>query len=251
MHEINPDNHWLHSARFGHRARIGLVAPAAGMVLDHEWARMLPEGVVAAGARARLDGGTADHLEAFIGAVPSQAAAIAAARPNVVALACALGTAFRGPARESALLDEMAVAAGCPALGMAHSAALALHALGARRIALLTPYSDEANGWLQAYLAASGFEPGAARRLPVEAAAAADLDPAEVARCAMELLALDRGSDALWLACGNVRTVEIVETLERDAGRTIVSSNIALLWASLRRCGLADRIKGVGCLWNC
>ncbi|MCC6777315.1 MAG: hypothetical protein IT537_11900 [Hyphomicrobiales bacterium] len=231
MHEINPDNHWLHSARFGHRARIGLVAPAAGMVLDHEWARMLPEGVVAPGARARLDGGTADHLEAFIGAVPSQAAAIASARPDVVALACALGTAFRGPARESALLGEMAVAAGCPALGMAHSAAQALHA--------------------QAYLAASGFEPGAARRLPVEPAAAADLDPAEVASCAMELLALDRGSDALWLACGNVRTIEIVETLERDAGRTIVSSNIALLWASLRRCGLADRIKGVGCLWNC
>ena len=157
---MNASNHWLSATRFGYRARIGVIAPAAGTVLDHEWARLLPLGVVAPGARARLDGGTVGDLEAFVGTIPQQAAMMASVKPNVVALACALGTAFRGPEREYDLLSGMAAAAGCPALGMAHSAAQALRSLGARRVALLTPYSDEANHWLQAYLTASGLEFG-------------------------------------------------------------------------------------------
>src|SRR5436305_319194 len=128
---MNAENHWLNATRFGHRARIGVIAPAAGTVLDHEWARLLPQGVVAPGARARLDSGTVDALEAFVGIIPEQVAVISSLKPNVVALACALGTAFRGPGRESDLLGDMAAAAGCPALGMAHSAAQALRSLGA------------------------------------------------------------------------------------------------------------------------
>jgi maleate isomerase len=244
------DNHWLKGARFGHRARIGVIAPAAGIVLEHEWARLLPEGVIAPAARARLDGGGRSDLEAFVRAVPHQVDVIACTKPNVVVLACALGTAFRGPAPESELLDMMAAAAGCPALGMARSAVQALRALGARRVALLSPYSEEANGWLAAYLAESGIEVGRCGRLAVGPAAAADLEPAEVAQCASDLLEIDPGADALWLACGNVRTLEIVESLESATGRVVVSSNIALLWASLRKCGLSDQIKGVGRLWR-
>jgi len=243
-------NHWLNGMRFGDRARIGVIVPASGTVLDHEWARMLPEGVLAPGARVRLDGGAADQLEAFVGAVPASAAMLSGVKPTIIALACALGTAFRGPDKEVELLQEISTAAGRPALGMARSAIEALLTLGARRVALLTPYSDSASDWLRNYLLASGFETGLSARLPVSPAAAAEMEPDEVAAAARTLLAQDSESDALWLACGNVRTLEIVEQLENTTGRAVVSSNVALLWASVRRCGLQDVVEGAGRIWS-
>lgn len=241
-------NHWLAGPHFGNRARIGVVAPAAGTVLDHEWARLLPAGVMAPGIRVPLHGGSSDHLLEFVREVPKGAATLSAVKPDVVALACALGTAFRGPAREHALLQDIGAASGRPALGMAAAAASALRTLGARRVALLTPYSDEANGWLRDYLIASGFEAGGSARLGVPPAAAGDLDPSAVGAAVRELLASDPAADAVWLACGNVRSLEIIAELERETGRIIVSSNLALLWAALRACGLADRIEGAGLL---
>ena len=60
------------------------------------------------------------------------------------------------------------------------------------------------------------------------------------------LICLRRARAAASLACGNVRSLEIIDELEVETGRIILSSNLALLWAALRACGLADRIEGAG-----
>jgi maleate isomerase len=125
----------------------------------------------------------------------------------------------------------------------------ALRVLEARRVAVLTPYDARANTWLGEYLAAAGFEPTQIGTLPVGPAAAAGLAPQEVALAARGLLKSAPGTDTLWVACGNVQTLEIVEELESQSGCAVVSSNLALLWASLRKCGILDRTVGGGRLW--
>lgn len=47
------------------------------------------------------------------------------------------------------------------------------------------------------------------------------------------------GSDAILVSCGSLRTLEIVEALERDTGKSVVSSNIAQMWTALRMLGMA------------
>ena len=162
-----PDN-----SRIGTRARIYVFAPAAGTVLDLEWARLLPDGVLASNARVPLAGGTAADLDAFVHAVKNDAPKSAPARPAAIAVACALATAFRGSAQENEFLQSLTATAGCPAVGMASSSTSALRTLGARRVAILTPYDATANAWLRDYVAAAGFQPSHVGTMPCGPAAA-------------------------------------------------------------------------------
>jgi maleate isomerase len=46
------------------------------------------------------------------------------------------------------------------------------------------------------------------------------------------------------LSCTNLRTIEIIETLEGDFGIPVVSNNQASLWAALRGTDYKKAIKG-------
>jgi maleate isomerase len=45
-----------------------------------------------------------------------------------------------------------------------------------------------------------------------------------------------------------VRSLEVIEDLERDLGKPVVTSNQAAVWHSLRQLGIKDEIAGYGAL---
>ena len=60
---------------------------------------------------------------------------------------------------------------------------------------------------------------------------------------------LDRpDAEAVFISCGALRSLEIVEDLERAIGKPVVASNQAMIWDSLRLAGIDDRIAGYGAL---
>jgi maleate cis-trans isomerase len=52
--------------------------------------------------------------------------------------------------------------------------------------------------------------------------------------------------DAVCLLATDMQTFPIIEPLEREIGLPVVTSNQALLWASLRALGLGEAIGGLG-----
>ena len=50
----------------------------------------------------------------------------------------------------------------------------------------------------------------------------------------------------MFLSCTNVRTLEVIEPLERELGRPVVTSNQAGLWHALRLVGVDAAIPGYG-----
>jgi maleate cis-trans isomerase len=54
------------------------------------------------------------------------------------------------------------------------------------------------------------------------------------------------GVDAICLLATDMQTFPIIEDLERKIGRPVVTSNQALLWASLRALGVFEPIEGLG-----
>lgn len=52
----------------------------------------------------------------------------------------------------------------------------------------------------------------------------------------------------LFLSCTGIRSIEVVELLERDLGIPVFSSNIANLWACMRTHGIKDKLEGLGSL---
>jgi maleate isomerase len=52
----------------------------------------------------------------------------------------------------------------------------------------------------------------------------------------------------LFVSCGALRTLEVVQALEQRVGKPVVASNQAMNWDCLRLAGVDDRIEGCGTL---
>jgi maleate isomerase len=224
----------------GWRGRIGVIQPAPGLMLEYEWARLLPEGVAAPFTRVPLKGGTPrDYLD-MADASPDAAATLVNAGAGVIAYACGVGSMIEGPAPENRLMQRLAAAAdGRTVLGMGQAAVAAMRHLGARQVAVLTPYSDAINQRVADYLKACDLEVTGICKLPVaDAIAAAGLQPAETIASALAALQQLPQADLLWSTCSNVRTEGVIATVEHASGRVMVSSNQALLWRCLSMLGV-------------
>ena len=53
-------------------------------------------------------------------------------------------------------------------------------------------------------------------------------------------------AEAVFISCGALRSLEIVDALENKLGKPVVCSNQAMLWDCLRRAGIADQFSGYG-----
>ncbi len=120
-----------------------------------------------------------------------------------------------------------------------------LRAVGARRIVVGTPYTDDVNNHVLAFLENAGFEILDLQGLNL----ATDdemrrVDPAFLKEFGASLDRED--ADAVFLCCGAIRTLDIVDELEREVGKPAVVSNQAMMWDCLRLAGIDDPIEGYG-----
>jgi maleate isomerase len=54
--------------------------------------------------------------------------------------------------------------------------------------------------------------------------------------------------DAILISCGALRTMEIIEDLEKATGKPVVSSNLCGAWMCLKLAGIKEPIHGYGSL---
>jgi maleate isomerase len=171
---------------------------------------------------------------------------VGTAEVDAIAYACTSGSFIGGPGYDQELLARItAEARGVPSVGTSPAMVEALRAVGIRRVSVVTPYTDEINEGLTAFLTAHGFnvlsmagqqivpnvEIGAQTPATILAFAKANLDPA---------------ADGLFLSCTNWRAMEVAEQLEREIGKPVVTSNQATLWAALRVLNVATWVDGYG-----
>ncbi len=231
--------------RPGHRGRIGVIQPAPGVLLEHEWPAHLPADVLFPVARIRMRGATAADYTAIADAAPAAAEDLVSAGADVIAYACSVGSLFAGAAAEARLLAALARAAGKPAVSIADASMQGLRRLGAERIAILTPYAAETNALVSAYARERGVEVVAELGLPVGIALIGNLSAEEIAQLAIDALRSVPAADALWIPCSAVRTLDAIPAIEAATGCPVVSGSQALLWAALRAIGL-DHVLACG-----
>ena len=142
-------------------------------------------------------------------------------------------------------IRRMSAAAGVPAITSAKAVGQALRALGAKRIALVSPYSEEVNARARRYYADKhGLD-----TVVLEGFAAKDsysigkLGP-ENARDAFARI--DRPEiDAFVVPGANFAAVGSIAAWEREFKKPVVTSTQAAVWAVGRQLG-GDRIAGFG-----
>lgn len=229
------------------RARIGLVTLAGNQTTEYEFRRMLGiEGVAFYTSRVKdsiLI--TPDTLRETQDHIAEAAALVLPGVPlDVIAFTCTSAAMVNGEDVIFAKLRE--ARPGVPCTTTITGALAAMAHLGLERIALLTPYIQEINEMMRAYIEARGVA------VPVMGSFNNGNDN-EVARitqdsvrAAAKELAAAAPVDGVFVSCGSLRIVDIAETLEADIGRPVFSSNTALAWHALRLAGSRDPIAGFG-----
>ncbi len=233
----------------GHRARIGIIALPDDLTIEHEL-RMLFDLPGVACFVNRLPCAatiTPDTLKAMEGEIAQAASLILPELSvDVMAYGCTSGSLFIGPAAVHELIHTAHPHTICTTPVEAASAAL--EALEARSIALITPYADEINQRLREHLQQNRFE------VPVMGSWNEPLDakvgrisPESIRKAVLDLARSDR-VDTVFISCTNLRALSILEELEDELGKPVISSNAALGWHCLRLSGVEERLPRYGSL---
>jgi len=234
----------------GARGRIGVIQPAPGVMLEHEWPAFLPPEVLFPVGRIRMTSASAQGYAQMAQVAPEMARDLAFAGAGVIAYACTIGSLFAGVEAERELIAALAEASGKPAISLAATCIAALRAVGASRLAIMTPYSAETNGWVADYVEAQGLAVAGFLTTPLAIADVGSMGPAEIAAFALAEMERLPEADALWIPCTAIQTMDAIAAIEAATGLPVVSGTQALLWDALRVLGIADPIQGAGRLFG-
>ena len=231
------------------RAAIGLIVLATDNTIEHEFRQIVPrvEGAAVFHTRILNDPDINEEtLRAMEGRIADCARTLRPGeRIDVVAYGCTSASMVIGPEGVAARVHEGG-RPDVPVTNPVSAATTGLAAMGATRVALLTPYIDEVNQGMRRFFIGQGLE------VPVMGSFNHENDN-EVARIdarSVEDAVLELGRhpsvDAVFISCTSLRAAERIEALEAKLGKPVTSSNHALAWHSLRLAGYAAPLQGFG-----
>jgi len=226
-------------------ARIGLLVPSSNSSVEPETYRLLPPEISLHTARLRLTHISPETIAAMVDEIESQGRLVASAGVDVIMLGAVSPGLIKGAGYDRELAARIEAATGKRAATTATAMLDALRHLGAKRIAIGAPYDASVSRIAQEFVEANGIAVVAAHDLGL-------VDNLEVGRLDVSV-AYDLGlrvdhpdADAIVFAGTNMRTMAIVERLERELGKPVVSTTAACLWSALRIIGHAQPIGGHG-----
>ena len=227
--------------------RIGLIALATDFNSEQDLRRMYPDGVEVFTNRVlNANPVNLQNLRNMAEDISRTAAGILPGLSlDAMIYGCTSGTVANGAKNIERLVQQ-----SCPGIPVTNpvSAALAAFAhLGAKRISILTPYTEAVNLEMAAYfenheievinIAGFGYE--------------SDIDmtgipPADIADAAGKVC--HDNSDLLFISCTAIRASLAIDSIERVIGKPAVASNQALVWHSLKLIGYPHALDGFGTL---
>ncbi|OBP75110.1 hypothetical protein BAE42_30730 [Mesorhizobium loti] len=229
--------------------RIGLIALSNDYTTERDFMNMRPSDDVTV-FTSRLHSDPDCSLESL----PKMGAQIADAtsllipegRLDVVAYSCTSGTAVLGFDKVRQLIQSVRPGIACTTPLTASIEAL--NAFGSKRVAVLTPYTDEVNEMIARSLEAADKEiTSFASFKIVECELMTRVPPEALLRAALAMDTHD--ADALFISCTALRAVDVVAEIERRLGKPVITAVQALYWHSLRLAGYSKPIDGFGRLF--
>jgi maleate isomerase len=226
--------------------RLGLLLLATDLTTEGDFARhAAPLGLALHATRVPFANPTTpDSLRAMAPDLGTAAGLIAPGLPlAALYYACTAASVVIGD-------DEVRrqVAAGRPGVPVVtppSAARLALRALGARSIAVVTPYTQDVTERVAGWFAGAGLRIVRAGCLGL----GDDRDMARLDPGCLPALVRDfvpAAVDAVFVSCTALPSASAVPAMERACGRPVVTSNQAALWQALRLAGMAGPLAGLG-----
>lgn len=210
--------------------RVGILVPSSNTVMEVDYYRNLPPPITVHPARMYLEETTPEGERRMLSEeLPKAAGLLRTLHPHLVVFGCTSAGAVYGPNFSAELNERIGEMIGCPVLDVLGPVSEELNRVRAKRIAVLTPYSQELNRSIQATLESLGFKvlsiAGMGITVNIELASPS---PEEIVAFARKS-ATARDKEALFLSCTNFRALEALPLLRRQFAVPIVTSNQAVI----------------------
>ena len=219
-----------------------LIVPANNTTMEPEIAALCPELHQILVARVRLPMRTlsADDMAGYGEATIDAVASFVSERPDIVVHGCTAGGFLAGPEGNARIVGELERVTGAPVVSTADAMVEALRHDGVRNTAVVTPYLASINDGLTRYLEACGIAVETLDSFLCETtdALGAVTEPQVLEKA---LATVTPQSRALFIACSQLPTLDIILPLRERLGIPVWSSIRATAWAVTRRlAALAD-----------
>jgi arylmalonate decarboxylase len=227
--------------------KLGLIFPPADRGVPEEGLALYGSTIEFVVEGLGLETMTPDGYDAVVDRIGPTAERLAAKGAEAIVLMGTSLSFYRGEAFNGILTSRLREATGLPAVTMSTAIVDALAAVGARRVVAATAYNDEVNARLRSFLQEHGFEVPAVEGLGIEAVGDIfSVTQPQLIDFSAGVFASVAGADSLLVSCGGLRTLEILEPLERRCGAPAVSSTPHALFAGAKLLGLDGRAAGFG-----
>ena len=225
--------------------RIGLLVPSSNSTVEVEFYRALPSDVTLHVARCYLTKIEPASIARLIEDIDQEAGYLASADVDVVVLGATAPSFLRGKGYDRELIARLSKASGKPATTTSTALLAALTALGLKKLALSTAFKSEVNDIAIKFLGDNGFEIVASSGLGM-------VDNLQVGRLEPQtaidaVRAVDTSeAEAVVLACTNWQSMGVLQELEKELGKPVLSTSQVTLWHALKLAGYRHGVKGFG-----
>ena len=230
---------------YGWRAKIGIIIPSLNNAMEPELNRMVPRGVAVYCTRLLLEKGLPENLEKLAADTEKAADIMKTADVTGILYGCTSGSLIKGVGWDQEIIRRIESKTGIPATTTSTAVVEAFKELKVNSVAVATPYVDEVNriekdffeahGVQVVHIQGLGYTTG--QQLHRESPESAYLFAKKVDR---------KEADCLFISCTDFTAIEILNTLEQDLCKPVMSSNTASLWGILKKLGIKERIDSYG-----
>jgi maleate cis-trans isomerase len=233
---------------YGWRGRIGLLVPSINTTMETEFWRIAPQGVSVHSARiAGGRHGTPEELRSMETASKKAAEEVAMVEPDVVVYGCTSGSFFEGPEWNKKICTQLSAITKAPTVTTAGAMAECLIAAGHKKVDVVTPYVELTNERLKQFLKAHGIDVLKLGTFDIlDMFDHAKIQPEEIYQKVKEITSPD--AEAVFVACTQLRALEVVDMLERDLGKPVYSAVQASAWQAYLAMGVDPKISDCGSL---
>ena len=233
----------------GWRARIGHVAPSRGDTFIYEFYRILPEGFMLLNTTGTIRRLVDDHLERQLERIEEATVDVAEAGADFIVIGGSPLFTRLGYGSDREITGKLEAKVGVPVAAGMTCEVEALRHMGLKKVVVATPYPDNLTKRVSDFLTASGFQvlkaEGLGIELNSELANQPDHAPYKIAK---KVYFSAPEADGIFIPCPRWPTINIIDLLERETGKPVLSSILCVIWYALYRLHIREDIQGYGSL---